>query len=320
MTKKLLTFLLTALLLPSILTAASLYFDIAPVLANDIESQPEWMTAQLNGMLREVLPGFRTYSYKDSVTGLEISYSLYVPKDYDPEKEYPMVVFIGDARTVGDDPMLSLAQGFGGIIWATEKEQEKHPSFVLVPQFPVTILNESGMTDYVLIVPRLIEEVSDAWPIDTSRVYCTGQSMGCMSLLYLAANNPGLFAAGLFVDGQWNIEELEGLMGQSFIYITAAGDDRASQGQSEVKAMFRENNVPFLEVNGLSAKSGNLNAVFKLLLGEGNKHNFVTWKKGTVLPDVIPEGKRVMEHVASFNYGYTTATIRDWLFEQDTDK
>ena len=292
-------------------------FSVNQAIAGDIATQPEWMTEQLEGMLKDTLPGFQVFTYKDGETGLEIQYNLFIPIDCVPGEEYPMVVFIGDARTVGDDPLLPLEQGFGGIIWATGKEQEKHPAFVLVPQFPTVILNESGMTDYVLLVPRLIASLEDTYSIDASRVYCTGQSMGCMSLLYLSANNPGLFAAGLYVDGQWAIEELEGLKDQSFIYITAAGDDRASSGQQQVKDHFRETGVQFLEVNGLSAKSGNLNSVFKTLLNEGHSHNFVTWQKGTVLPD--NPGVRMMEHVASFNYGYTTAVIRDWLFSQDTD-
>lgn len=308
MRKTVFTLLLAATLLSPV-------FAMTPVIANDIEMQPEWMTKQLNGMLKEVLPSFQVFSYKDEATGLSVDYNLFVPEDCEEGKEYPMVVFIGDARTVGDDPLIPLEQGFGGVIWATGKEQARHPAFVLVPQFPVTILNETGMTDYVRLVPRLIEQVGKDYAVDLKRVYCTGQSMGCMSLLYLAANNPGLFAAGLFVDGQWNIDELEGLEDVPFIYMTAGGDERASAGQTEVKNRFKEKDIPFIEINGLDANSGNLNAVFKVLFQEGSKHYFLTWQKGSVLFPV-PEGKRVNEHVCSFNYGYTTAVLRDWLFEQ----
>ncbi len=40
--------------------------------------------------------------------------------------------------------------------------------------------------------------------------------------------------------------------------------------------------------------------------------NFIRWEAGSVLPDT----GRAMEHMASFDYGYQIAAVRDWLFRQ----
>jgi hypothetical protein len=40
--------------------------------------------------------------------------------------------------------------------------------------------------------------------------------------------------------------------------------------------------------------------------------NFIKWETGSVLP----ESGKGMEHMASFDYGYKIAAVRDWLFLQ----
>ena len=39
---------------------------------------------------------------------------------------------------------------------------------------------------------------------------------------------------------------------------------------------------------------------------------FIRWETGSVLP----ESGKGMEHMASFDYGYKIAAVRDWLFKQ----
>ena len=34
---------------------------------------------------------------------------------------------------------------------------------------------------------------------------------------------------------------------------------------------------------------------------------------------VLPETGRAMEHMASFDYGYKIAAVRDWLFKQSKE-
>ena len=50
----------------------------------------------------------------------------------------------------------------------------------------------------------------------------------------------------------------------------------------------------------------------KELIAKGNSINFIKFENGTVLP----ESGKGMEHMASFDYGYKMAAVRDWLFRQ----
>lgn len=45
---------------------------------------------------------------------------------------------------------------------------------------------------------------------------------------------------------------------------------------------------------------------------QGGNINFIRWEAGSVLP----ESGKGMEHMASFDYGYKIAAVRDWLFMQ----
>ena len=48
------------------------------------------------------------------------------------------------------------------------------------------------------------------------------------------------------------------------------------------------------------------------LIAKGGNINFIKWEAGSVLP----ESGKGMEHMASFDYGYKIAAVRDWLFMQ----
>ena len=51
------------------------------------------------------------------------------------------------------------------------------------------------------------------------------------------------------------------------------------------------------------------------LIARGGNINFIKWEAGSVLP----ETGRAMEHMASFDYGYKIAAVRDWLFKQSKE-
>ena len=159
----------------------------------------------------------------------------------------------------------------------------------------------------------MVEALAEKYNADTTRLYATGQSMGCMTMLIAAANNPDLFAAELFVDGQWDITTLKGLESQTFFYVAAGGDDKAIGGQDEVMAMLDEDGILYSYSDGWNARASaeELTALVEAELAEGNTINLVRWETGTVL-----NGGVGMEHMASFNYAYKLEAVRDWLFAQ----
>ena len=107
--------------------------------------------AELQSMIAEVAPKFQLLTYEDAETGASLQYQLYIPENYDASQSYPMIQFIPDSSAVGRGTDYVLTQGWGGLIWATDEEQAKHPAFVVVPVFTETVVD-----DNLIIPPRLM--------------------------------------------------------------------------------------------------------------------------------------------------------------------
>lgn len=229
---------------------------------------------------------FEQVEYTDDETGLTVTYNIYLPEGYDASEEYPMVVFIADSSCAGDDATKSLTQGRGALVWASDEWQAANPSIVLVPTYPETILDDQNgysTTEYVELTKRLIDDVSEEYAVDTDRIYGTGQSMGCMTTLILASEYPDLYAACMFVDGQWDVSTLSSLEDQTFIYFAAEDDQNAYNGMQEVMEMFDEDGVDYTydQWDGTWTPDELSEATAELLAG-GTKAYFVSWASGTI--------------------------------------
>ena len=258
----------------------------------------------LQALISTKAPKFTVKTFSDDVTGLAIQYNIYLPEGYSSEEKYPAVFFMADASAAGKAPEFSLTQGYGALVWPND-------CIVVVPTYPEMILDDHGelvITDYVWLTERFVRQMLKDYSIDASRVYATGQSMGCMTWLILSAQNPGLFTACLFVSGQWDITALQGLCEQKFVYVASLGDDKASKGQQEVIDMFTAEDTPFVWYRNINAKNPGVSIPF------GQEQNFITFTAGTTLP-AKTEGK-YSEHMTSFDYAYRMQTVRDWLLSQ----
>jgi predicted peptidase len=274
--------------------------------------------AQLQAMIAEIAPKFQLLTYEDAETGTTLQYQLYVPEDYNESESYPLIQFIPDSSVVGRGADAVLTQGWGGLIWATEEEQSKHPAFVVVPVFTETIVddnfNHSGQIEVAL---RLIQSLTEAYSIDTNRLYTTGQSMGGMTSFYLNATYPDLFAASLFVGSQWDNSILNALEDDSFFYIVSAGDPKASVGQAGLMEVFDGDGAAYSHAQWSAQDDARTqNAAVNAMLAEGNRANFVTFTLGTTLAEGQTAGGGAGEHMTSFDYAYKLEAVRDWLFAQ----
>jgi predicted peptidase len=229
---------------------------------------------------------FEQKTFTDEETGLSITYNLYLPEGYDEAASYPMVVFIGDSTCAGDDPTYSLTQGRGGLVWATDEWQSVNPTIVAVPTYPETILDDHDgytTTEYVELTKRYIDYMCDEYAVDSDRIYGTGQSMGCMTTLILASEYPDLYAACMFVDGQWDVNALSGLEDQTFVYFAAEDDTSAWSGAQEVMEMFDADNVSYdyVQWDGTWSVDELSSAANDLFSADENQY-FISWKTGTI--------------------------------------
>ena len=262
----------------------------------------------------ETLTKFKQLTFEDAETGKTMEYNLLVPEGYDGTKSFPLLLFMADASTVGKEVTAPLTQGYGALVFASDRDQQKHPSFVLVPQYTEwAVQDDWSTTDEVEMTTRLLPAVCEEYKVDTNRLYTTGQSMGGMMSFYFNIAHPDLFAASLFVSSQWDTSKMKDFGRKRFFYIVAGGDEKASGGMSGLSEVLRAQNVK-VDSASWSAKlpQEEQERLAGELIARGGSINFIKFEKGTVLP---ASGKG-MEHMASFDYGYKIAAVRDWLFEQ----
>ena len=266
--------------------------------------------------VEKYVSAFEEKTYTDAQTGKSITYNVFLPQGYDASKSYPMVVFIADSSCAGKDAANSLTQGLGALVWTSDEWQANSECIVVVPTYPETILDDHGAyttTEYVEMTKRFIDTMTTEYAVDKSRIYGTGQSMGCMTTLILASEYPDLYAACMFVDGQWDISALKGLESQKFVYFAAEDDKSAYTGMQEVMAMFDADNVTYTYQQWDATWSADeLTNAAASLFAAGSNANFISWKTGT-----IPgSGTGAGVHMASFDYAYNCKSVMEWLFQQ----
>ena len=274
--------------------------------------------SELQAMIAEVAPKFQLLTYEDAETGTSLQYQLFIPENYDETQSYPMIQFIPDSSAVGRGTDYVLTQGWGGLIWATEEEQAKHPAFVVVPVFTETVVDDNfNHSSQIDVAMRLLQSLTETYSIDTDRIYTTGQSMGGMTSFHLSIAYPDFLAAYLFVGSQWDASLLNGLEDESFFYIVSAGDPKASAGQAELLALFDADGAVYSHKEWSAQDDADTqNAAVAAMLAEGYQQNFVTFTLGTTLAEGQIVGSGAGEHMTSFDYAYKLEAVRDWLFQQ----
>ena len=143
---------------------------------------------------------------------VDLPYALYVPEDYDAGKQYALVLQIHDAGFMGDDPMITLTESQGSANFASAevqqivKDQGLGGIIVLAPQVCEELRSTRDNWSLSAAVPatwQLLDYIVETYSIDTDRIYGTGQSMGGMQVVAMAAQRDNYFA-GLWANGcQW---------------------------------------------------------------------------------------------------------------------
>lgn len=261
------------------------------------------------------LKGFKEGLYQDPITGAAMPYYLYLPKGYESGKEYPLIVFIPDASADTNDTKLSLVQGNGGTIWASDEEQAKHPSLVLVLHYSKDLVNSIGMmttdenkwTTGLTLAYDTIRHITGTYHVDKNRIYGTGQSQGGMANIALSDRYPDLFAAQYLVACQWNVEEMAALKDKNLWIMVSEGDIKAYPGMNSAVKLWQSLGTPV-------ATSGLWNSH-----SEGREWKHYT---GSMMQQGCPINYSVFaegNHMYTWTIAYNITPIRDWLFTQTKD-
>jgi predicted peptidase len=153
---------------------------------------------------------FEVKKYANS-KGESLPYRLLKPEMIESGKRYPLVLFLHGAGERGVDNAAQLVHGAGQ--FATPENRRKYPCFVVAPQCPadrrwveVDWALPSHTMPKTISTPlglalELVERLAAELPVDKSRLYITGLSMGGFGTWDTIQRRPDFFAAAIPVCG-----------------------------------------------------------------------------------------------------------------------
>ncbi len=257
-----------------------------------------------NATLNPDIAGFKQFVFHDPKYNKDLKYNLYVPKNYDPAKSYPLVLFMHDAGVVSNNPLKTLTQGLGAVVWASDRDQSLHESFVLAPQFNTVIVGDSSKaTDDLDITVDLLKDLQGRYSIDANRLYNTGQSMGGMTSIAKNIKDPDLFAASMLVACQWDPSLVTPMAKKPLGIIGSKGDTKANPGMDAITGVLAKNGATIAKATwNAQAEPAVLDAGVKQMLSQKASVNYTVFEGGS--------------HTYTWQYAYSIDGIRDWLFTQ----
>lgn len=247
---------------------------------------------------------FKQFVFHDKATGINLRYNLYTPKNLQPGKHYPLIMFIHDASGAGMEVKNTLLQGNGATVWASPEWQAEHPCFVLAPQFDqVTVDDNFNTTPDLDACLNLIDSLIKDHPVDTRRIYTTGQSMGCMSSYVLMLRRPDLFTSAMLVAGQWNPDVMAPLAKKNLWLISCMGDTKSSEGVAKAINVWKQNGATVVEQEWpLEATPAERDKEVAGMLAAGGNIHYTHFTGGS--------------HRNTWIVAYYIKGIREWLFKQ----
>ena len=265
-----------------------------------------------------VVENFKQFEYKDPKTGTLVKYNLYIPKNYDKNKKYPLVLFMHDMGVLSEDTKATLLQGNGAISFATPEEQAKHEAFVLAPQYSRQVVNDNGdiTSDLDATVNLVKDHLLSKYSIDEKKLYATGQSMGGMMAIVMNFKYPDLFAASYLVACQWNEKEVTPMAKNNLWIMISTGDEKAYPGMNTITSELIKRGAT---VTRDTWKADYTNEQFlegtRKVIAQKSNIKYTTLEKGTN-PYLSKDANSGSEHSGTWKIAYSISGIKDWIFSQ----
>ena len=251
-----------------------------------------------------VADDFKQEEFVSPYTGQVLPYNIYLPENYDPTEQYPLVLFVHDAGVASGPVTHTLYQGNGATSWAEPEAQARHKCIVVAPEYPVITVDDNwNYSHHLDATIALLKDLQKRYSIDPTRIYTTGQSMGCMSSIVMMLKEPDLFAGALLVAGKWNPALMEPLSEQNIWIISCEGDASSNTLQGQAVALWRSRGCAVSESTwDMTLPTNQLSDEADKMRSEGNHLLFTHLTGGN--------------HRATWFVAYGIKGIQDWLFEQ----
>jgi predicted peptidase len=153
----------------------------------------------------KIINGYHSFYYQGN-DGKKLKYRFYNPSKNGNKKKYPLAIHFHGAGSRGDNNTSQL-------YLAKKVNTNKYPCFVFAPQCPAN--KKWVSTDWRKLSHKMsvkpnaqmamamaaIDEIIKKYPVDTSRIYVYGQSMGGFATWEIICRRPKMFAAAVPVCG-----------------------------------------------------------------------------------------------------------------------
>ena len=143
-----------------------------------------------------------------------LNYRILKPLNYNPNKQYPVHLFLHGSGERGNDNSSQLTHG--GKLFLKKENREKYNSWVIFPQCSENDRWPSLSSDQwnnsfdnkiskpnksLGLVIRLMDEFIEKTQVDKHRIYVSGLSMGVMGTFEILFRRPNMFAAATPICG-----------------------------------------------------------------------------------------------------------------------
>lgn len=158
---------------------------------------------------------YKQYKNTDTV----LPYRIYVPFNYTPDKKVPILLNLHGAGLRGNDNKRQLAF-ISTMLMQTDMPVDD--AIIVFPQCPENqkwvdsnwsvgsySLARTPESNELKAVVELVQQLMQDYPVDESRIYAMGFSMGGYGTWNLLMNHPDLFAAGIPMCGAGDPEQAE---------------------------------------------------------------------------------------------------------------
>jgi predicted peptidase len=127
------------------------------------------------------------------INGRKMPYVVYVPRNYTPDAQWPVILFLHGSGEIGSDGLRQVTSGIGPhVLW----NSRRFPCLVVMPQ---TTSSWTGVN--IDLALQAADDVSLKYHGDPDRLYLTGLSLGGNGAWNLAYRHPERFAAIVPISG-----------------------------------------------------------------------------------------------------------------------
>lgn len=157
-----------------------------------------------------------------------LPYRILKPKNYDPRKKYPFVLFLhGHGQQGNKNPLIHVVY-----VYSNDEIREKYPCFVVVPHIGLTdnftTKLDGPPTKSMKLSIDLMKELMEKYSIDKSKVFVSGISSGGSGAVEALVRYPELFTDAIVLSAfrALSSDQMERMKNIHFVITSGSNDNR----------------------------------------------------------------------------------------------